>query len=295
VSVDPAVDHVVSRRAFLGTGLALAGGLVVAGSVPAFAASKTRVVAIPFSSDLYASPEPQRFSIVLQQGSSKGIKYVSGPPVQVRFKGPDGIWTPQVPMVLDRAGLPKGRGVYHSLATFGQAGTWDGEASFSGTTTKFAMKLPAAAVAPVAGQAAPRAASPTKADTLGVKPICTRVPQCPLHTVSLADVIGAGKPVAVLFATPALCTSQYCGPVLDELLSIKQPYEDKMTFVHVDIYQNLKATEESPTVTAWSLPSEPWLYTVDGAGTIVARLDTAFGTKEMTLALDQLASAGAAS
>jgi hypothetical protein len=285
----------LSRRAFLGTGLALAGGLVVAGSVPAFAASKTRVVAIPFSSDLYASPEPQRFSIVLQQGSSKGIKYVSGPPVQVRFKGPDGAWTPQIPMVLDRAGLPKGRGVYHSLATFGQAGTWDGEASFSGTTTKFAMKLPAAAIAPVAGQAAPRAASPTKADTLGVKPICTRVPQCPLHTVSLADVIGAGKPVAVLFATPALCTSQYCGPVLDELLSVKQPYEDKMTFVHVDIYKNLKASEESPAVTAWSLPSEPWLYTVDGAGTIVARLDTAFGTKEMTLALDQLASASAAS
>ena len=51
-------------------------------------------------------------------------------------------------MLLDRAGLPKGRGVYHNLATFGQAGTWDGEAKFSGTTTKFSMKLPAAAVRP---------------------------------------------------------------------------------------------------------------------------------------------------
>ena len=120
---------------------------------PAFAASKTRVVAIPFSSDLYASPEPQRFSIVLQQGGADGIKYVSGPPVQVRFKGPDGNWTSPIPMVLDRAGLPKGRGVYHSLATFGQAGIWDGEASFSGTTSKFSMTLPATAVAPVAGPA----------------------------------------------------------------------------------------------------------------------------------------------
>jgi hypothetical protein len=285
----------VSRRAFLGTGLAVAGGLVVASAVPAFAASKTRVVAIPFSSDLYASPDPQRFTIVLQQGSASGIKYVSGPPVQVRFKGPDGTWTPQVPMVLDRAGLPKGRGVYHSLATFGQAGTWRGEASFSGTRSKFAMTLPAAAVAPVAGLSAPRAASPTKAAALGVKPICTRVPQCPLHTVSLSDVIGAGKPVAVLFATPALCTSQYCGPVLDEMLSITKPYEAKITFVHVDIYKDLKATKESPTVTAWSLPSEPWLFTVDGAGTIVSRLDTAFGTKEMTLALDQLVSVSGAS
>jgi hypothetical protein len=288
-------DSSVSRRAFLGTGLAVAGGLVVANAVPAWAASKTRVQAIPFSSDLYASPDPQRFSVVLQQGTPDGIKYVSGPPVAVRFKGPDGAWTPSIPMQLDRVGLPKGRGVYHSLATFGQAGTWDGEAKFSGTTTKFSMSLPAAAVAPVPGQPAPRAASPTKADTLGVKPICTRVPQCPLHTVSLSDVVGAGKPVAVLFATPALCTSQYCGPVLDELLKVMKPYEANITFVHVDIYKNLKATAESPTVTAWSLPSEPWLYTIDGGGTIVSRLDTAFGSQEMKLALDQLVSVSAAS
>ena len=51
---------------------------------------------------------------------------------------------------------------------------------------------------------------------------------CPLHDVSLADVIGKGKPVAVMFATPALCQSQYCGPVLDELLDIMAPYHDKV-------------------------------------------------------------------
>ena len=62
-------DPSFSRRAFLGTGLAVAGGLVVANAMPAWAASKTRVVAIPFSSDLYASPDPQRFTLVLQQGA----------------------------------------------------------------------------------------------------------------------------------------------------------------------------------------------------------------------------------
>src|SRR5436190_4640615 len=206
VSSDPAV----SRRAFLGTCFAVAGGLVVAHAAPAVAAaSKTRVVAIPFSSDLYAAPSAQRFTIVLQQGSSDGIKYVSGPSVSVRFKGPNGTWSELMPMRLDRDGLPKGRGVYRTEATFGEAGVWDGEAQFLGKTTKFSLQLPATAVAPVAGQAAPRAASPTKTDALGVKPICTRVPQCPLHTVSLSDVIGTGRPVAALFATPALCTSQY--------------------------------------------------------------------------------------
>ena len=33
-------------------------------------------------------------------------------------------------------------------------------------------------------------------------------------------MIGSGKPVAVMFATPARCQSLYCGPVLDELLDV---------------------------------------------------------------------------
>jgi hypothetical protein len=282
-------DRSLSRRAFLGTGLAVAGGVAVAGNTSAWAASTTRVVAIPFSSDLYASPQPQRFTLVLQQGTSDGVRYVAGPAVDVRFKGPGTTtWTPYARLELDRAGLPKGRGVYRAQTTFAEPGDWKGQARFSGTTTKFAMTLPPTAVAPVIGEGAPRAASPTKADPLGVDPICTRDPECPLHTVSLSDVIGTGRPVAVLFATPALCTSQYCGPVLDQLLSIRAPYEERVTFVHVDIYKSLRATAESPTVTAWKLPSEPWLFTVDGAGTIVNRLDTAMGKQEMQAALDEL-------
>jgi hypothetical protein len=285
----------LSRRAFLGGGLALAGGLAVASATPALAAARGKVYAIPFSSDLYASPEPQRFTVVLQQGTSNGVKYVAGPAVEVRFKGPGGSWTPYMPMQLDRAGLPKGRGVYRAPVTFAEPGTWNGQARFDDRLTKFSLSLPAEAAAPVPGEAAPRAASPTPGDTLGVKPICTRVPQCPLHDLSLANVIGTGRPTAVLFATPALCTSMYCGPVLDELLDVRTAYQDRITFVHVDIWKSLRGTVQSPTVLAWKLPSEPWLFTVDGAGTIVTRIDTAFGKDEMQLALDDLLTANAAS
>ena len=85
--------------------------------------------------------------------------------------------------------------------------------------------------------AAPRAASPTPADTLGVDPICTRDPMCPLHSQSLSTVIGAGKPVAALFATPARCQSAYCAPVLDEFLDVTKDYGDQIVPVHVEIYQ----------------------------------------------------------
>ena len=77
-------------------------------------------------------------------------------------------------------------------------------------------------------------------------------------------------------------------PVLDELLDVRKPYEERITFVHVDIFKSLKSPEQSPTVIAWNLPTEPWLFTVGGAGTVVGRLDTAFGRDEMQGALDDL-------
>ena len=79
-------------------------------------------------------------------------------------------------------------------------------------------------------------------------------------------MIGKGKPVAVLFATPARCQSQYCGPVLDSLLPLVGDYQDRVDIVHVDIYKDLRTNETSPTVTAWNLPSEPWLFGVDATG-----------------------------
>lgn len=281
-------------RAGGAAGLAVAGAAVLGGAtaLPALAASSQyKTVALPFSSDLYASPDPQRFSMILQRPTKGGIAYVSGPKLQVRFKAPDGgSWTDYTELTLDTEGLPKGRGVYREAFTFADAGNWKGQAKFPGGSTSFTLKLPATAVAPVPGDAAPRAASPTTTDSLGVNPICTRKPACPLHTVSLSDVIGTGKPVAVLFATPALCTSAYCGPVLDEMLEIIPRYQDRVTFVHVDIYKSLSNATPAPTVQAWNLPSEPWLYGVDGAGIVTARLDTAFGKTEMTALFDGLVS-----
>jgi hypothetical protein len=58
----------------------------------------------------------------------------------------------------------------------------------------------------------------------------------------------------------------------------------------VEIYKNNKTTNLAPTVEAWHLPSEPWLFTVDGAGTIVGRIDGAFGRKEIAAQLEALAS-----
>ena len=239
------------------------------------------------SSDLYASPEPQRLAFAIAIGST----YASFAPAKVAVAPPGTTKGPVYATTLHREGLPKGRGVYVADVVLDRPGAWNALALTAGRRVPFALDVGKQPKAPVVGAAAPRAASPTRADTLGVKPICTRKPQCPLHDVSLADVIGTGRSVAALFATPALCQSQYCGPVLDELLDLRAPFTDAITFVHVEIYSSNKGATLAPTVEAWGLPSEPWLYTINGAGTIVGRLDGAMAGDEMKAQLEALAAA----
>ncbi len=296
MTLDPFFEHALTRRAFLGRSLAAAGGLAVVGGVLADSATaapnRKTYFPLVLSSDLYPSDQPQRLVIALgnAKAGSGARQFASGPSVALRFRGPGGSWTPFTRAVYDRVGLPKGRGVYVSRPTLDTPGVWRVEAQAQGQKVPFSIQVNEAPGTFVPGMAAPRAASPTTTDALGVDPICTREPECPLHTQSLSAVIGAGKPVAALFATPARCQSAYCAPVLDEFLDVVKPYGDQIVPVHIEIYQSLTGplTDLVPTVAAWNLPSEPWLFGIDGAGTIQSRIDGAFGGTEMKALLDAL-------
>lgn len=284
-----------SRRAFLGGALGAAGGLVVASSLgdaawagDSSAPDPKTFFPLVLSSDLAASPQPQRLVFALSHSTAKGIQYASGPSVKVRFRQKGGPWSQVQKPAFDRAGLPKGRGVYVARPVFDVAGTWQVEARAQGQKVPFTIAVQPTPTAVVPGEAAPRDPSPTTADTLGVDPICTRDPMCSLHTQSLSTVIGAGKPVAALFATPARCQSQYCAPVLDEFLDTIKSYGDQIVPVHIEIYQKPTGAALISTVEAWRLPSEPWLFGIDAAGTVQSRIDGAFGGTEMKALLDAL-------
>lgn len=285
-----------SRRVFL-TRAGFAAGTLLAGTAIAGAPSawarraggrNEELSPLVLSSDLYASPNPQRLAFTI----AKGPKFAAGPPAKVALAAPGTKRGHVYPTTLHRAGLPKGRGLYVADVVLEEPGVWNALALTRGERVPFALDVKPQPEAPNIGTPAPRAASPTPADTLGVKPICTRRPRCPLHDASLSDLIGTGRKVAVMFATPALCASMYCGPVLDELLDVRKRFGDAMAFVHVEIYESNRGAVRAPTVAAWNLPSEPWLYTVDGTGSIVGRLDGAFGRDEIEAQLEELASAG---
>jgi hypothetical protein len=242
------------------------------------------------STDVAVGENRVAFGIVSQKDSV--VKEISQGTVKVGFSNDGKAPQEFIDATLRDQGLD-GRGLFTVQYDFDKAGIWDMAIQLDGkelpeplswqVADKFAVAAP--------GDKAPTAASPTVADPMGVDPLCTRDPACDFHQDNLADVIGAGKPVVVLFATPALCQTRFCGPVLDLMIETETDFADAVIPVHVEIYKGAAIDEPVvPTVEAWGLPSEPWMFAIDGDGNIKARLDGAFDRAEIRSLFESVAS-----
>jgi hypothetical protein len=139
---------------------------------------------------------------------------------------------------------------------------------------------------PEVGERAPDVKTDTVASARGdVASIDTRVPPSDMHAKSFADVVGK-KPVALLFATPQLCQSRVCGPVVDEALQLKSKYGDRVEFIHQEVYvdNNPQKGLRDP-LRRFNLATEPWLFVVGRDGRITARLEGSFGLSAFERAL----------
>jgi hypothetical protein len=146
---------------------------------------------------------------------------------------------------------------------------------------------------PAVGQQAPVITTPTVKSVGGdISKIDTRTPPDSMHDVNFADVVGK-KPVILVFATPALCQSRVCGPVVDIAEEVKSENKGDAAFIHMEIYNDNKIAQGClegtrlvnqclrPQVLAYHLPSEPWAFAIDRRGKIVARLEGAFSKSEL--------------
>jgi hypothetical protein len=146
---------------------------------------------------------------------------------------------------------------------------------------------------PAVGDKAPVVRTPTVDDVGDVTKIDTRVPPDSMHDVDAADVIGK-KPVVLLFATPALCQSRVCGPVVDVEEQVKNERPDAAAYIHEEIYQGNNANNPitqpfaAYQPTNVRLQSEPWLYVINSDGTISTRIQGAFSKNELDAALDKV-------
>jgi hypothetical protein len=177
-----------------------------------------------------------------------------------------------------RDGSPRSplTGFYGAQVEFPEAGNWMVAATIqaeSGRAVGQGAVAVAAEVPAAVGSKAKALATPVATTAAGRKKICTREPACPLHEISLDDALKAGRPTVVNFGTPLLCTSQICGPVVDEQMVVAGKLGSKASFIHVEIYPSRDTSKPVRALTEYGFTTEPWLLVVDRDGVIRARYE----------------------
>ncbi len=146
-------------------------------------------------------------------------------------------------------------------------------------------------ITPGVGTVPPASENDTTATNSNMSSLCSRIPACPLHDKVIADVLGKGRPLVVQFSTPAFCQTRFCGPVLEELLAQVPAYQDRVDFVHIEVWQDFQLHQYRPAVQEWKLPGEPYTFFMGADGKVVSRLEAIFSDQELTNALDGLVKA----
>jgi hypothetical protein len=186
------------------------------------------------------------------------------------------------------------QGIYVTHVTFERPGSWglevlarqgDGPVAMS----RFTINVLAAPRTPAPGTPAPRSHNLIASDVQDLRQIDTSDPPDPrLHQVRIADAIAQGKPQVIVFATPKLCTSRVCGPVVDVVRTLLSTYGTRVVFTHQEIWRDAAAHQFFPTVVEWNLQTEPWIYVVDGKGVIRAKFEGPTTAREIEAALQQI-------
>lgn len=190
-----------------------------------------------------------------------------------------------------------GAGIYAAELTFDAPGNWRLDVTASRpngehVVLQMPIQVLAKPIVPGVGEPAPRSNSPTATTAADASLIDSGQPPDDMHQVSIAQAIAAHKPTLVVFASPAFCTSQLCGPEVKVVQSLEPAYKDRVDFIHIEIYTNFRPDPSkrtvAPTVTEWRLQTEPWIFLIDSGGIIRDRIEGAAGADEVKAALEKL-------
>jgi hypothetical protein len=173
---------------------------------------------------------------------------------------------------------------------FDRKGPWVAIAMIKGKGGLEASRVPSPVVGdnsvPGVGEKAPLIHTPTAADVGGdLAKIDTRNPHDQMHEVDFADAVGK-EPIVLVFATPALCQSRVCGPVVDVAQQVADQYKGKADFIHMEVYKdNDPGKGVRPQLRAFRLETEPWTFLIDNNGIIRDRIEGAYGVSELEQAM----------
>lgn len=177
---------------------------------------------------------------------------------------------------------------------FNRSGPWLAIAVIKTKDGFKATRLPSPAVGQSpsvtkVGSRAPAIRTLTSKDVGGrISEIDTRQPPSSMHEVDFRDVVGK-KPVVLVIATPALCQSRVCGPVVDVAEQVKSEFQGDVAFIHQEVFKdNDPGKGLRPQLHAFGLETEPWIFLIDKDGMVNQRIEGAVGVDELSAAVEKL-------
>ncbi|MCC5947703.1 MAG: hypothetical protein JJT89_04530 [Nitriliruptoraceae bacterium] len=202
---------------------------------------------------------------------------------------------------------PESQGVYAGRVDLDEPGVYglrvvaelDGE-QFEGRTTFLVQAEPEVLVA---GDQAPRSENLTIADVEAgtATPVSVdsraqgedaEIPDPHLHDTTVAASLEAERPVLVGITTPVYCASRFCGPLTSVLSELAFDYEDRVDVIHIEVWEDFDEQQLNAAAAEWIQTeaggNEPWVFLVDGDGTVLARWDNVLDTEELIAELDEL-------
>ena len=178
------------------------------------------------------------------------------------------------------------RGLYVAYLTFDRAGDWGIDIVVAGPESsrreaELVVNVAPATSAPAVGSPAIYSENKTVRDVESLAQLTTGSLQDPdLYQATIAEAISSDMPTVVVFASPAFCANEVCGPQLEVLQEVKDEFKGQGSFIHVDFYDNpdeiqgdLDKAQISPTVLEWGLPSIEWTFVIDRSGIVTARFE----------------------
>ncbi len=170
---------------------------------------------------------------------------------------------------------------YYANIPFERQGPWglaieavlkDGSKTFGSVL----LQVTERSAVPAPGQAALKSDNLTKKDVKDIREIDSGTPPNDMHDLKIKDVIAAGRPLVIVFSTPAFCTSLFCGPVNEEVEALRDIYKDRVDFVHIEIWRDFTNKIINTTAREWLLTadgrlSEPVVYAIGKDGVIFDR------------------------
>ena len=262
---------------------------------------------VPVSTEIVVGPNRMLFNILDKQNQSIAS---ADRPVNLRFfdmatsKTQSAMETPGTFMSTIE-GRP---GLYRAEVDFSKAGDWGVEAVATepdGSTRmgRMVFSVRETGTTPAIGAQGIPSDTPTASTPDEIAAISTDDnPDPDFYRESVAGALAAHEPFALVFATPAFCTSATCGPTLDMVKSVAANFKGRMSFIHVEPYElqmvdgalqpvltadnlpiSVQATEE------WGLPTEPYIFVLDSTGKVTAKFEGIASPEELQAAFESVA------